>query len=82
MARKKKKKKSGGSAVKAEAAGGRQALTVEGGNATAPSPASAPLETRRGLRVRPKKLSAKEQSAIAKKAARANWDQRMTAEGR
>lgn len=51
--------------------------------ATQPGAASlTPLPARRGARSRPEKPTAKELSALAKKAARAQWSERMDAEGR
>ena len=78
---KKTKKKSGAAAAKAGAAHAAQATQADGGSAAGAPPAAASLGTRRATK-RPEKVSAKEQSAIAKKAARAKWDERMTAEGR
>jgi hypothetical protein len=77
----KKKKKSGAAAAKAGAARAAQAPPADGADGAAAPPAAASLGTRRATK-RPEKVSAKEQSAIAKKAARAKWDERMTGEGR
>lgn len=74
----KKKKKSGGSAPKV---GSAPVAPPDGTEPTAAPPAAA-LGTKRGARTRPEKVSAKELSATAKQAARAKWDERMTAEGR
>jgi hypothetical protein len=41
-----------------------------------------PLGARRGVRSRPQKATAKELSALAKKAARVRWAERMDSEGR
>jgi hypothetical protein len=41
-----------------------------------------PLGARRGVRSRPQKPTAKELSALAKKAARVRWAERMDSEGR
>lgn len=49
--------------------------------ATAP-PAPTPLGTERVVRKKVRKVSAKEQAALAKQAARDRWAERMTAEGR
>lgn len=81
MAKKTKKKKSGAAASNGAATRPAQTPPSEGGDATAAPPAAASLGTRRALK-RAEKVSAKEQSALAKKAARAKWDERMTAEGR
>jgi len=75
MAKKSSKKRKSG------AAGPREAVPAPTSTAAA-SPAAAPLGTRRGVRARVEKVSAKAQAALAKKAARANWHARMTAEGR
>ncbi len=83
MAKKTKKKKKSGGAPASNGGATRavQTPSADGGEVTAAPPAAASLGTRRALK-RAEKVSAKEQSAIAKKAARAKWDERMTAEGR
>jgi hypothetical protein len=75
---KNKKKKSGAPAPKATA----PAAPTEASKPDTAPPAGASLGTRRGLRPKVEKINAKEQAALAKKAARARWDERMTAEGR
>ena len=69
-----KKKRRGGAAPEASA---RSAPSESKEAAAAP-----PLGSGRIVTKKVQKPSAKEQSALAKKAARAKWSERMTAEGR
>ncbi len=79
MAKKSKhKKKPGGGPPKVAAA----PATTDTAATSAAAPVGAGLGAKRGPRARPEKVSAKDLSALAKQAARAKWDERMTAEGR
>ena len=59
-----------------------QKAAPEAPKATAEPPAAAPLGTGRVLKKKVPPVSPKEKAALAKKAARANWAERMTSEGR
>ena len=61
--------------------GAKSAASQDNGATTAP-PAMASLGTGRAVRTKVPTVTAKEKAALAKEAARANWAERMTSEGR